>query len=87
MAVTGFSHLLGRAQSLRQQIIVQAPGSALRMSAAVFHTAFDRSETLRHAVLHFIGTALSMTAQTAACHSLHLVEQRCARWLSTRAIA
>jgi CRP-like cAMP-binding protein len=78
--VTGFSYVLG-AQSLRQEIIVQAPGSALRMSAAIFKTAFDQSEPLRRTVLRYVNTALSMTAQTAACNRLHSVEQRCARWL------
>lgn len=78
--VTGFSYVLG-AHSLRQEIIVQAPGSALRMRAAIFKTTFDRSELLRRTVLRYINTALSMTAQTAACNSLHSVEQRCARWL------
>jgi CRP-like cAMP-binding protein len=78
--VTGFSYLLG-AHSLRQEIIVQAPGSALRMRAAIFKTTFDRSESFRRTVLRYINTALSMTAQTAACNSLHSVEQRCARWL------
>jgi CRP-like cAMP-binding protein len=78
--VTGFPYL-PPARPLRQQIIVQAPGSALRMSATVFKTAFDRSERLRRAVLCYLDVALSMTSQNAACHSLHSVEQRCARWL------
>jgi hypothetical protein len=67
--VTGFSYLLG-AHSLRQEIIVQAPGSALRMRAAIFKATFDRSESLRRTVLRYINTALSMTAQTAARNSL-----------------
>lgn len=78
--ITGFSYVLG-AHSLRQEIIVQAPGSALRMSAAIFKTAFDRSEPLRRTVLRYVNTALTMTAQTAACNRLHSIEQRCARWL------
>lgn len=78
--LTGFPYILG-AHSLRHEIIVQAPGSALRMSAAVFKTEFDRSEALRRAVLRYIDLALSMTAQTAACNSMHSVEQRCGRWL------
>lgn len=78
--LTGFSYVLG-AHSLRQQIIVQVPGSALRMSASVFKSEFDRSEALRRTVLRYVSIALSMTAQTAACNTLHLIEQRCARWL------
>jgi CRP-like cAMP-binding protein len=78
--VTGFPYVLG-AHSLRDEIIVQAPGSALRMSAASFKTEFDRSEALRRTVLRYIDLAISMTAQTAACNSMHSVKQRCGRWL------
>jgi CRP-like cAMP-binding protein len=78
--ITGFPYVLG-AHSLRHEIIVQAPGSALRMSAAAFKSEFDRSEALRRIVLRYIDLALSMTAQTAACNSMHSVEQRCGRLL------
>jgi CRP-like cAMP-binding protein len=78
--VTGFSYLLG-AEFLAQQIIVQVPGSALRISAAVLKSEFEGREVLRRSVLRFVNAASAMTSQTAACNRLHSVEQRCARWL------
>ena len=78
--VTGFPYLLG-AEILPQQIIVQVPGNALRISSELLKTEFDRREALRHNVLRFVNAANAMTSQTAACNRLHSVEQRCARWL------
>jgi CRP-like cAMP-binding protein len=78
--MTGLPCLLG-AHSMREEIVVQVAGSALRMSAAQFKTAFDQREALRRIVLRFINAALSMAAQTAACNRRHSLEQRCARWL------
>ena len=78
--LTGFPYLLG-VKILRQRIIVQVPGNALRISAAPFKGEFERREVLRHTVLCFVNAAFAMTSQTAACNRLHSVEQRCARWL------
>jgi CRP-like cAMP-binding protein len=78
--MTGLPYLLG-AHSMREEIVVQVAGSALRMSAAQFKTAFDQSEALRRILLRFINAALSMAAQSAACSRRHSLEQRCARWL------
>jgi hypothetical protein len=68
-------------QSVPQQVIVQVPGNALRMSAALFKAEFDQREHLRRVVLRLVSAALAMTSQNAACNRLHSVEQRCARWL------
>jgi CRP-like cAMP-binding protein len=78
--IIGLSYLLG-AQSVPQQVIVQVPGNALRMSAALFKAEFDQREHLRRVVLRLVSAALAMTSQNAACNRLHSVEQRCARWL------
>lgn len=78
--VTGFPYLLG-AEILPQQVIVQVPGNALRISAELLKSEFDRREALRRNVLRFVNAANAMTSQTAACNRLHSVEQRCARWL------
>lgn len=78
--MTGFPYLLG-SRILPQQIIIQVPGSALRMRAALFRAEFERREEVRGVVLRFVNAAYAMTSQTAACNRLHSVEQRCARWL------
>jgi CRP-like cAMP-binding protein len=78
--MVGVSALLGGDVSA-QQVIVQIPGSALRMSAALCKAAFDRSESVRRVALRFVEAILNLSAQTAACNRLHSIEQRCARWL------
>ena len=78
--MVGVTALLGGNVSA-QQVIVQVPGTALRMSAALCRAAFDRSEGVRSVALRFIEAILNLSAQTAACNRLHSIEQRCARWL------
>lgn len=78
--MVGVTALLG-ANASTQQVIVQIPGTALRMSAARCKAAFDRSEGVRRVALRFVEAILNLSAQTAACNRLHSIEQRCARWL------
>jgi CRP-like cAMP-binding protein len=63
-----------------QQVIVQIPGTALRMNAALCKAAFDQSAAIRKLALRFTEATLNLSAQTAACNRLHSIEQRCARW-------
>lgn len=78
--LVGLAALLGATVSA-QHVIVQIPGTALRMSSAPCKKAFDQSPTFRAIVHRFINSFLNLSTQTAACNRLHSVEQRCARWL------
>jgi CRP-like cAMP-binding protein len=78
--LVGLAGLLG-AEASAQHIVVQIPGTALRMNAAACKAAFDQRPTFRAIVHRFINSFLNLSAQTAACNRLHSVEQRCARWL------
>jgi CRP-like cAMP-binding protein len=78
--VVGVSALLG-AELSAQHVIVQLPGSALRMDAALCKAAFDRHPGFHALVLRFVDAFLNLIAQTAACNRLHSARQRCARWL------
>jgi CRP-like cAMP-binding protein len=78
--IIGLPYLLG-AEAPTQQVIVQVPGSAWRMNAALLKAEFDRRETLRRVVLRLASAALAVTRQNAVCDRLHTVEQRLARWL------
>ena len=78
--MVGVSALLGGYLSA-QQVIVQVPGTALRMSAALCKAAFDQSAAVRGLALRFTEAILNLSAQTAACNRLHSIEQRCVRWL------
>jgi len=74
----GASALLGGRVSA-QQVIMQLPGTALRISAAA--CKFDQNHGVRAVVLRFIEDLLNLSSQTAGCNRLHSVEQRSARWL------
>ena len=78
--IVGLPALFGDTLS-GQHVIVQAPGSALRMGAAECIAAFDQSTTVRRVILRFAGMLLNTATRTSACNRLHSVKQRTARWL------
>jgi CRP-like cAMP-binding protein len=77
----GISLVMGSTKS-NTTVVVQIPGAATRMSAGDFleHVVKPRSELFR-LLLVYIDAFLAMVAQTAACNSLHEIEQRLARWI------
>jgi CRP-like cAMP-binding protein len=64
-----------------QHVIVQIPGRALRMPAALCRGVFNENEGVRAVMLRFAGALLDLSGRTAACNRLHTIEQRLARWL------
>ena len=76
----GVGALLG-AEATAQRVIVQVPGSALRMNVAQCKAAFAHYPAFHAGVLHFVGALLHLSGQIAACNRLHTARQRCARWL------
>jgi CRP-like cAMP-binding protein len=78
--VVGISTLLGSDAALgRYQ--VQVPGSALTLEASRFQGALRKSPALLAVCQAYARAFLGQALQTAACNSVHTVEQRCARWL------
>jgi CRP-like cAMP-binding protein len=59
----------------------QIPGAAIRIEAAAFTRLAAAAGPFHELLLRYTHTFLTQVAQTAACNSAHLVEQRCARWL------
>jgi CRP-like cAMP-binding protein len=78
--LVGVAALLG-AKTSAQHVVVQIPGTALRMNAALCKAAFEQRSAFRAIAHKFVNSFLNLSAQTAACNRLHSVEQRCARWL------
>lgn len=76
----GMSALLGENIS-NQHVVIQMPGKAYKISVSKCKAAFEQSPSIRKTLLRFVDSFLNLSAQTAACNRLHLVEQRCARWL------
>jgi CRP-like cAMP-binding protein len=77
--IVGAAALLGGEVSA-QHVVVQVPGTALRMKATECRAAFEQSAAFRAPVLRYIAALLDLSAQTAACNRLHSIEQRGARW-------
>jgi CRP-like cAMP-binding protein len=78
--VVGIGALLG-GDTAFGQCVVQAPGVALALEAARFRRALRKSPSLRAACQAYARAFLCEALQTAACNCVHLVEERCARWL------
>ncbi len=60
---------------------VQIAGTALRIRSSEFSDALCCDRELLDFVRRYAAVALSQLAQTAACNILHVVDQRCCRWL------
>jgi CRP-like cAMP-binding protein len=61
--------------------IVQASGTALRLSAEAFRKALEHCPVFRDLLLRYALAFNEEVAQTAACNGQHVLEQRLARWL------
>lgn len=78
--LVGTPALLGATRSNHRRV-VQASGSALRMSSADLHRAMDEVPLFRDLLLRYVNTVLLQTSQSGACNAAHSVKQRLARWL------
>jgi CRP-like cAMP-binding protein len=78
--MVGLPALFGDEKS-GQHLLVQAPGTALRMTAIDCLAAFDQSTEVRGVLMRYMGALLSVGMRTAACNNLHSLQQRTARWL------
>lgn len=61
--------------------ICQIPGRALRIDVDAFRRAISTSEALSRALARYAQLLIETLSQSAACNRLHVIEQRCARWL------
>lgn len=63
--------------------LVQATGTAMRMSVVRFRKEFRKSPRLQGELCRLLHAQLFQARQTAACNRFHVVEARLARWLLT----
>src|SRR5258708_36442955 len=61
--------------------MVQLPGRAIRLTTRLLRQEMQVEAALQKLLLRYTQATLSAVAQSAACNRLHLLEQRCARWL------
>ncbi|MDQ3917115.1 MAG: Crp/Fnr family transcriptional regulator [Acidobacteriota bacterium] len=76
----GLSMLLG-AEKAAHTALAQSSGTALRMRAEHAREAFTRLPAFQSKMLRYTRMLMSQITQTAACNTLHTVEERLARWL------
>lgn len=62
-------------------VVVQLPGSALRLPCQALRRACDQAPALYAAALHCTVALMAQTTQTAVCNRLHSTEQQVCRWL------
>jgi CRP-like cAMP-binding protein len=65
--------------------ICQIEGVFLRLTARDFKAVIQGAPELRRQLLRYSEFCQQTIAQWAACNSVHLIEQRCARWLMVTA--
>jgi CRP-like cAMP-binding protein len=61
--------------------MVQLAGRAPRIEARLLREEMQAEEAVRTLLMRYTLAFVSAVAQSAACNRLHLLEQRCARWL------
>ncbi|MGA7383784.1 MAG: Crp/Fnr family transcriptional regulator [Methylocella sp.] len=61
--------------------LVQLEGGLVRVPIEVVRGEFERSEHVRNLLVSYSETLLAQVQQTAACNSMHTIEQRLCRWL------
>lgn len=67
--------------------ICQIEGEFLRLTSKSFRSIIDHAPELRRHLLRYSEFSQQVIAQWAACNSVHLIEQRCARWIMVTADA
>jgi CRP-like cAMP-binding protein len=78
--MTGLSVVHGIRTDITEAV-VQAPGEALRMRAAMFRLELPHLPELAIRLLRYSDALLAQTKQIAACNGHHSLEKRLARWL------
>lgn len=79
--VIGVNAFMGRRETTQTQYIVQVAGSAIKVDAGILLEEFDSNKQLRDVLLRYTQALIAQISQTTGCNSLHVLEQRLARWL------
>lgn len=63
------------------RLLVQVPGSAMRMESERFREHVEQLPRLRALLGYYAVASFALVSQSAACNRMHPVVERCARWL------
>ncbi|MDQ2679497.1 MAG: Crp/Fnr family transcriptional regulator [Candidatus Eremiobacteraeota bacterium] len=78
--MSGIPLLMG-SDSTSNMSFCQVDGDCWKMSASLFRSLLDRSETFRKFVNRYLQAYVNMLGQFAACNRLHSVYERASRWI------
>jgi CRP-like cAMP-binding protein len=86
MGMVGFDGIVGVSVLLGGKIanndaIVHLGGAAYRLKTEAARTLLKEHDEFQAALLAYIRKMIREISQIAACNSLHMIEQRLARWL------
>ncbi len=79
--VIGVNAFMGGRETTQTEYIVQIAGSAIKVDAQPLLEEFDRNKALRDVLLRYTQALIAQISQTTGCNSLHVLDQRLARWL------
>ncbi|MBD2070103.1 Crp/Fnr family transcriptional regulator [Leptolyngbya sp. FACHB-671] len=79
--VLGVNAFMGKEESTQTEYTVQVAGDAMKIGAQALRQEFNRNGELHDLLLRYTQAFLAQVSQTAACNSLHTLEQRLPRWL------
>jgi CRP-like cAMP-binding protein len=79
--VIGVNAFMGGRETTQTEYIVQIAGSAIKVEARPLLEEFDCNKELRDVLLRYTQALIAQISQTTACNSLHVLDQRLARWL------
>jgi CRP-like cAMP-binding protein len=63
------------------ETVVQVPGRAMRLPAAVLMKQFEKSRGMQTLLHRYVHSLFIIASQSTACNRKHQVEERLARWL------
>jgi CRP-like cAMP-binding protein len=86
MATVGLEGMVGLpvflgTDTMPSRAFGQVAGDSLRITTAAFTAEVKRNGPLVRVLNRYTQALFNQVAQTTACNRVHLVEQRCARWL------
>ncbi len=68
-------------ETTKHRVCGQITGMARRLAAKDFRDLAEECAELRRLLHHYSEFVFETVSQSAACNRLHVIEQRCARWL------
>jgi CRP-like cAMP-binding protein len=63
------------------RVFCQVPGSVLRVESSIIEKAAQVDGPLRRLLFRYHAAFMFQVSQSVACNGLHILEERCCRWL------